>query len=220
MSADVLRNWASGDLALEAAIELLIRFNRGQLLSGPWIRRNTVGGFWFDAEMALSECGHLSGGERRVLAIVCSLASGDHPVDLGDAITGIDHDALDYQIRVVEGLHGILGIELLDISFALDQHHHVRCARRCDDELGITGGLALAGLRRSREAFSDLLDDRLLLLNDDLVRIVVVAQLAKAALHQVFGDSLVGHRSGVPASYKHHQAEVLRHLFPLPDVPP
>lgn len=89
-----LRAWAGGDVALEAAVELLVRPLGGRLLDGLWIRRHVSGGVWFDADLAALEGGYLSGGERRLLAIASSLASSDHPVDLRDAITGIDPAAL------------------------------------------------------------------------------------------------------------------------------
>lgn len=89
-----LRHWADGVPAQMAAVELLIVFNGGRLLHGPWIRRGGFSTHWFDPDIAAAEGGHLSGGERRVLAIASSLTSAGHPVDLGDAITGIDPDAL------------------------------------------------------------------------------------------------------------------------------
>lgn len=39
------------------------------------------------------ENGLLCGGEQRVLAISASLAISDHPVDLRDAITGLDAES-------------------------------------------------------------------------------------------------------------------------------
>lgn len=92
--AAAMRAWAAGDLALEAAVEILIRSLDGRLLDGPWVRLNSSGGIWFDPTVAGREGGYLSGGERRVLAVASSLASSDHPVDLRDAITGIDPEAL------------------------------------------------------------------------------------------------------------------------------
>ncbi len=100
MSADgdrlgALRCWARGDLALEAAVELITTALDGRLFSDPWVRQDEAGRLWFDPAVAEADQGHLSGGERRVLAIATSLASSDHPVDIGDAITGLDPDALD-----------------------------------------------------------------------------------------------------------------------------
>ncbi|WP_129656307.1 hypothetical protein [Rothia halotolerans] len=92
--ARALRAWARGLLPLEAAVELLITALDGRLLDGPWIRKDEQGRVWFDPDVAAAEDGHLSGGERRILAVATSLAGEEHPVDLGDAITGLDHDEL------------------------------------------------------------------------------------------------------------------------------
>lgn len=92
---EALRSWARGLLALEAAVELLATGLNGWLLSGPWVRQEETGGTWFDPDTAAVETGALSGGERRVLAIATSLAGPEHPVDLSDAITGLDPHALD-----------------------------------------------------------------------------------------------------------------------------
>lgn len=99
--AGSLRDWARGDLALEAAVELITTALDGRQLVGPWVRQDEAGHLWFDADVAESEQGHLSGGEKRVLAIATSLASSDHPVDLGDAICGLDPDALDAVLEVL-----------------------------------------------------------------------------------------------------------------------
>ncbi|MEU3044036.1 hypothetical protein ABZ700_24420 [Streptomyces diastaticus] len=88
-----LRHWAETTCE-QAAVELLIGFNGGHLLDGPWVRRTDAGGCWFDPEVAAAECGSaLSGGQRRVLQVAMSLVSSDHPVDLGDVMTGIDPKA-------------------------------------------------------------------------------------------------------------------------------
>lgn len=89
-----LRRWARGLLPLEAAVLLIVSAADGRLLDGPWIRRGDHNHIWFDADLAAAEGGYLSGGEQRVLAIATSLASGDHPVDLGDAVTGVAPDTL------------------------------------------------------------------------------------------------------------------------------
>ena len=88
--AERLRLWAQGLRPLEAAAWLLTHALGGRLLTGPWARETPAGLLRIDPDAAASESGHLSGGERRVLAIVTSLVSDRHPVDLGDAITGID----------------------------------------------------------------------------------------------------------------------------------
>jgi hypothetical protein len=102
-----LRSWAAGILAQEAAVELLIAFSSGHLLDGHWVRPGGFGSHWFDADAAAAESGHLSGGERRVLAIASSLASAEHPVDLGDAITGLDPDALGLVLEALAHAGGL-----------------------------------------------------------------------------------------------------------------
>lgn len=101
-----LRHWAAGVLPLEAAVELLIGALGGRLLDGPWVRQGAAHAAWLDPEIAAIEGGVLSGGERRVLAIVTSLASSDHPVDLGDAITGLDPHALRLVLQAVSHAGG------------------------------------------------------------------------------------------------------------------
>jgi len=105
--AKSLRAWARGVLPTEAAVELLISAIGGRLLNGPWVRPEAEPHvrYWFDTELAATESGYLSGGERRVLAIAASLAGGD-PVDLSDAITGIDHEALRRVIAALEHAGG------------------------------------------------------------------------------------------------------------------
>lgn len=95
-----LRRWAEGITCDSAAVELLIAFNGGTLLNGPWIRRSNHGGYWFDAETAAAE-GALSGGENRVLRVAMSLVSSDHPADLGDVLTGIDPTAFSLIIQAM-----------------------------------------------------------------------------------------------------------------------
>lgn len=94
-----LRDWARGLLPLEAAVELIATACGGRLLYGPWIRLDACGQHWFDPDIAAVEKGVLSGGERRVLTIVMSLASAEHPLDLSDAVCGLDDDALDAVLR-------------------------------------------------------------------------------------------------------------------------
>ena len=102
-----LRAWA--DTSLErAAIELLMGFNSGHLVDGPWIRRGAPGLFWFDPDTAAEESGHLSGGERRVLAAAISLVSPTRPVDLGDVMTGIDPSAFALVIQAMGQAYGLV----------------------------------------------------------------------------------------------------------------
>lgn len=74
---------------------------RATALSGSRICRDGHNGdrWYFHAKHAVAEGVHLSGGERRVLAIAASLAVSNRPVDLGDAITGLDPDACGWYWR-------------------------------------------------------------------------------------------------------------------------
>lgn len=101
-----LRFWA--DTPCEcAAVELLIGFNDGHLVSGPWVRRGGFGSHWFDPDTAAKRSGHLSGGERRVLAVAMSLASAKYPVDLGDVLTGIDPKAFTVIVQAMGQAYGL-----------------------------------------------------------------------------------------------------------------
>ena len=109
--AEPLRTWAHGLCALQAGIELFIRH-------GTWLHRNdfrdrfvhldtitngtelaTID--WL-AAIAAIDTGDLpcSGGERRMLRLAASLADGI-PVDLRDALTGLDDRNLDLVSQAV-----------------------------------------------------------------------------------------------------------------------
>lgn len=89
-----LRSWARGELAIEATVELLIRTHRGQLLDEPWVCCDEDGRYWFDVDLAADHASYVSGEASRVLPIAVSLASGNHPLDLRDAISGLDPETL------------------------------------------------------------------------------------------------------------------------------
>jgi len=95
--------WAKGLLCLEAAVELLIG-HRSWLLRGDFLAiavesgREVFSGrvlaaVDFEAASRALEAGVLpgSGGEGRVLRIAASIAEGV-PVDLREAVTGLDED--------------------------------------------------------------------------------------------------------------------------------
>lgn len=91
-----LRSWGSGMYATEAAAELIIRAYGGRFTSPgyPWIGRSAAGSVWLDAEQMTGHTDQLSGGERRVLAIVQSLATAAPVGDLGGILAGVDRDNL------------------------------------------------------------------------------------------------------------------------------
>jgi hypothetical protein len=108
-----LREWAHGIDTSEAAAELLIRAVGGKLLHGPWIQpRDDAGvGWWFDTTQINTDDGpSLSSGEHRLLEIAGSVADTGHPVNLGDAVAGLDRPTLE--------------LVLAAIAHAGGSHHH------------------------------------------------------------------------------------------------
>lgn len=94
---DGLRRWARGAYAEEAAVELLVRAFGGRFASVEcrWVRAcDRPGWFWLDGEALAHDTAALSGGERRVLAVVGALVSGVPLPDLADILTGIDRPNL------------------------------------------------------------------------------------------------------------------------------
>lgn len=82
-------NRASGSPSAEAAAILATEAVYGRLLHQVALR--TTGPDWAEIDWPATRrtTGHLSGGERRLLALASSLASGE-PVDLSDTLTGLD----------------------------------------------------------------------------------------------------------------------------------
>jgi hypothetical protein len=80
---------------LEAGVELLIRTSGGRFTnaSQPWIQPGEHSGHWWIDISQLNEStlGGLSGGEARMLRLAASLLGGE-PVDLYEAIPGLDRD--------------------------------------------------------------------------------------------------------------------------------
>lgn len=95
--ADGLRAWARGCYPDQAALELLIRAFDGQFAcdGAPWIRPGARPGLYsLDPDKIETHAGGLSGGERRVLAVVAALA-GDRPLrDLCGILAGVDRPHL------------------------------------------------------------------------------------------------------------------------------
>lgn len=97
-----LRDWARGSFPLEAAIEILVRAHGGRFAAAgnPWIKTDN-GRLWLDSDAIDEESmGALSGGEKRLLRIVASLAGGT-PVSLGDNLPGLDRAALELVVAAV-----------------------------------------------------------------------------------------------------------------------
>ncbi|WP_210602864.1 hypothetical protein [Brevibacterium oceani] len=120
--ADALRKWADGSLPSEAAVELIVSALDGRVLDGPWIRTDKRGRTWFDPDVATAEAGYLSGGERRVLSVASSLVSDDHPVDLGDAIPGLDLDEIRLVLNALAHAGGLPSV----FAEPEEDHHETR----------------------------------------------------------------------------------------------
>lgn len=114
-TAQDLRAWAEGIYTIEAAVELLIRCYGGRFASPgqSWIvapgedrRGNMRQGQWLDVDQLTEETtAVLSGGERRLLGIVASLAGGER-VDLSDAVSGLDRETFDLVLAALAHANG------------------------------------------------------------------------------------------------------------------
>jgi hypothetical protein len=100
---DDLRAWAKGSYTYEAATELLIRAFGGRFAAAgrPWVRKDDFSGKpWIDFASIPESVGGSSGGERRFLLLVASLAE-DVPVVLGDVVPGLDRENLDLVLAAI-----------------------------------------------------------------------------------------------------------------------
>jgi hypothetical protein len=92
-----LRAWADGLYTAEASVEFLVRYAGGRFArpGNPWIVADPHDGWcWLDpACLAGPAVAGLSSGERRVLAIVASLAGGE-PVNLAEVLPGLDRQTV------------------------------------------------------------------------------------------------------------------------------
>jgi ABC-type transport system involved in cytochrome bd biosynthesis fused ATPase/permease subunit len=87
--ADKLLNQAAGSTTGEAAIIVLVEAVGGQLLNSLTLLGQNDTMAEVDWPATRLATGPLSGGERRLLTLADSLASG-HPIDLADTLTGLD----------------------------------------------------------------------------------------------------------------------------------
>ncbi len=101
---DAVRAWARGLYPTEAAVELLIR--TGHVYDrAPW--GITDGDrAWIDVDQLIEHTGGLSGGERRLVDVAASLLSPEHPVDLNDAIPGMDRAGVDLVLAAIAHASG------------------------------------------------------------------------------------------------------------------
>lgn len=103
---DELREWARGDLTLEAATELLIRggfADRGW----PWIQYDELARRpWVDFTSIPERIGAKSGGEQRFLRLIASLGA-DVPVIVGDEVTGLDREHVQLVLAAIAHAAGM-----------------------------------------------------------------------------------------------------------------
>jgi hypothetical protein len=94
-SIEALRAWAAGSYAGMAAVELLARSLGGRFARAghPWIGTDAEGRMWLDGDALRAALG-LSGGERRVLALVAALID-ERPLEIVDVVSGLDRHHLD-----------------------------------------------------------------------------------------------------------------------------
>ena len=86
---DKLLAQATGSRPAEAALLILTEALNGRLLDAVRLLGDNDTMAEIDWPATRTSTGYLSGGERRLLALADSLASG-HPVDLADTVTGLD----------------------------------------------------------------------------------------------------------------------------------
>lgn len=111
---DGLRAWAQGLWCVEAAVGLLIAHERWLARrdfreQAMWVDlgdqcsdNGLLVGIDWEAAAALAAVARASASERRMLQLAVALVAGqDHPVDLGDALTGLDGSNA---ARVVEAI--------------------------------------------------------------------------------------------------------------------
>jgi hypothetical protein len=109
--ANQLARVGPGSYGFEAATEILLRFRGARFArpGWPWIK-DVDQRPWIDFAEIAGGSGALSGGERRVLLIAASLAE-EQPIELGDAVAGLDRRDL--------------ALVLAAVSHAGGSHHHV-----------------------------------------------------------------------------------------------
>lgn len=97
-----LRRWARGVYPIEAAVELLIRAHGGRFAreGWPWIEPREDRFVLVAEQITEDSIGVLSGGERRILRVVASLAGGC-PTNLYEDVAGLDRGSLDLVLAAI-----------------------------------------------------------------------------------------------------------------------
>ena len=100
-----VRAWAKGLYPSEAGVELLIRQGKAIYARAPWIAQHGDYAV-IDVNKLVYEAGAWSGSERRVVAIAASLLSSEHPVNLEDAVSGLDRVNLQLVLAAIAHANG------------------------------------------------------------------------------------------------------------------
>lgn len=97
-----LRAWAKGSYPVEAATELLIRAFEGRFAGAgyEWMQATEDGDLYIEFEAIPTNIGGLSGGEKRFLMLVSSLA-GESLISLGDVLPGLDRELMHLVLAAV-----------------------------------------------------------------------------------------------------------------------
>jgi len=130
--SEAVRAWAKGSCPLEAGVELLIAHGRAIDDGAPWLialndkEPGTSGRpsqVMVDVDELVGGTGAWSGGEQRIVAVAASLLSPERPVNLNDALPGLDRAGLE--------------LVLAALAHASGSHEHSGVVT---DELGVMVG--------------------------------------------------------------------------------
>jgi ABC-type dipeptide/oligopeptide/nickel transport system ATPase subunit len=107
-----------------AGVELPLRASDGSFahLSRPWAITEVDDHVWVDADVLRDGTDALSGGERRVLAVVATLID-ECPVDVVDVGTGLDWANLHLVIALLA--HAARSLEHADVTIGPGGASHV-----------------------------------------------------------------------------------------------
>lgn len=103
ISHAALRGWARGSHSDEAGVELLVRAFNGRFTGAcyPWIRMGDHRGRWLEWDAVNEDTiGALSSGEQWLLTLAASIGGG-RPVNLADALSGLDRSLLQLVLAAI-----------------------------------------------------------------------------------------------------------------------
>lgn len=113
---DELRARVYGSYTLEAGTEMLIRAFAGRFAErgNPWVDEDPMSRkVWIDFGDIPNHVGALSGGERRFLMLVASVAT-NVPVGIGEIMDGLDRDLVDLALAAFAHASGSYEVWFMD----------------------------------------------------------------------------------------------------------